>query len=246
MLYVCLLMNHLASAALGWKFREQVLTGQPPDISKFYTSPFVSPCTTIHIPTDSICKEEQGRWVGSLRMLATHGHTSFSPSNISSFIAHLFSLPLILLITISAFLHLEGRRHPHTLVLGDTIFVHSQSPPASNTDTMDGDPNLKKRIVTIEPKNQIGRTFLKETEEDGQQFRACVFCAIIDKYYELKKGSEYMKFIGEVPYSTVDEIFTYNEILNHIEKDNNDMESDTKQLVRFLRIAAHQRPLHSS
>jgi hypothetical protein len=33
--YVCLLLNHLASAALGWKSPEQVLTGQQPDISKF-------------------------------------------------------------------------------------------------------------------------------------------------------------------------------------------------------------------
>jgi hypothetical protein len=32
---VCLLLNHLASAALGWKSPEQVLTGQRPDISKF-------------------------------------------------------------------------------------------------------------------------------------------------------------------------------------------------------------------
>jgi hypothetical protein len=35
MLHVCFLMNHLASSALGWKSPEQVLTGQPPDISKF-------------------------------------------------------------------------------------------------------------------------------------------------------------------------------------------------------------------
>jgi hypothetical protein len=33
--YVCLLLNHLASAALGWKSPEQVFTGQQPDISKF-------------------------------------------------------------------------------------------------------------------------------------------------------------------------------------------------------------------
>jgi hypothetical protein len=62
----------------------------------------------------------------------------------------------------------------------------------------------------------------------------------------VKKGSEYMKFICEVPNSTVDEIFTYNEILNHIEKDNNDLESDTEQLFKFHRIAAHQGPLCSS
>jgi hypothetical protein len=55
-----------------------------------------------------------------------------------------------------------------------------------------------------------------------------------------------MKFICEVPNSTADEIFTYNEILDHIEKDNNDMESDAEQLFKFCCIAAHQRPLRSS
>jgi hypothetical protein len=33
--YVCLLMNHLTSTALGWKSPEQVLTGSPPEISNF-------------------------------------------------------------------------------------------------------------------------------------------------------------------------------------------------------------------
>jgi hypothetical protein len=78
---------------------------------------------------------------------------------------------------------------------------------------VDGDPNLKKRIVTIDPNYLIGRTFLKETEEDGQRFRARVVHAIIDKDDELKKGLECMKFICEVPNSTIDEIFTYNSTL---------------------------------
>jgi hypothetical protein len=73
--------------------------------------------------------------------------------------------------------------------LGDSIFVRLQSPPELNTDTVDGDPNLKKHMVTIDPKDLIGRTFLKETEEDGQRFRARVVHAIIDKDDELKKGS---------------------------------------------------------
>jgi hypothetical protein len=58
--------------------------------------------------------------------------------------------------------------------------------------------------------------------------------------------SEYMKFICKVPGSTVDEIFTYNEILDHIERDNSDLESDTEQLFKFRRITAHQGPLCSS
>jgi hypothetical protein len=101
-------------------------------------------------------------------------------------------------------------------------------------------------MVTIDPKDLIRRTFLKETEEeDGQRFIARVVRAIIDKDDELKKGSDDIKFIWKVPNSTLDEIFTYNEILDHIEKDNNDIERDTKQLFKFCRIAAHQGPLRS-
>jgi hypothetical protein len=66
MMYVCLLLNHLASAALGWKSPEQVLTGQAPDISKFLHFSFYEPAYynahSNHFPSAS--NEEQGRWVG--------------------------------------------------------------------------------------------------------------------------------------------------------------------------------------
>ena len=50
-------------------------------------------------------------------------------------------------------------------------------------------------MVTIDPKDLIGLTFLIGSEEDGQRFRARVVRAIVDKEDKLKKGSEYMKFI---------------------------------------------------
>jgi hypothetical protein len=70
--------------------------------------------------------------------------------------------------------------------------------------------------------------------------------AVVDKEEDMKKGPEYMRFICEVPESTVDEILTYNEILDHIEKDNNDIDNDTQHLYKFRRISAHQGPLRSS
>jgi hypothetical protein len=63
--------------------------------------------------------------------------------------------------------------------------------------------------------------------------------AVIDKEDQLNKGSEYMKFICEVTGSAVDEIFTYNEILDHIERKNSDLESKTEQLYKFCHITAH-------
>jgi hypothetical protein len=50
-------------------------------------------------------------------------------------------------------------------------------------------------------------------------FELVLFALTMIKKGELKKGLEYMKFIGKVPSSTVDEIPTYNDILDHIEKD---------------------------
>jgi hypothetical protein len=132
-----------------------------------------------------------------------------------------------------------GRWHLTTLVIRC-----SENPDKGNT--LDDSPNVKQRMVTINPKDLIGRTFLMDSEEDGQRFRARVVRAVVDKEEELKKGLEYMKFICEVLHSTVDEILTYNDILDHIEKDNNDIDNDSEQLYKFRRITARQDPLWTS
>jgi hypothetical protein len=43
----------------------------------------------------------------------------------------------------------------------------------------------------------------------------------------MKKDPQYMKFICEVQNSWVDEMYTYNEILDHIEKAKDGIENDT-------------------
>jgi hypothetical protein len=87
---------------------------------------------------------------------------------------------------------------------------------------------------------------LKDLEEDGQRFRARVVRAVLDIDDTMKKDAQYMKFICEVPYSKVDEMYTYNEIRDHTEKDKDDIENDTEQLYKFRRFIAHQGPLRSS
>jgi hypothetical protein len=96
-------------------------------------------------------------------------------------------------------------------------------------------------MVTIDSLNLNGRTFLKDSDEVGQRFRAGVVRADIDKEDEMKKRSEYMKFICEVPNSTVDEILSSNEILD-IDGEENEAQNDTEQLFKFRRITAHQGP----
>jgi hypothetical protein len=58
--------------------------------------------------------------------------------------------------------------------LGGSMYIRSKYPSVLNPDLVDGDPNVKCRMVTIDPEELIGRTLLKDAEEDGQRFQARV------------------------------------------------------------------------
>jgi hypothetical protein len=58
------------------------------------------------------------------------------------------------------------------------MYICTKSPPDASREDMDGDPTVKKRMVTIDPKDLIGHTFLKETGEDGK-------CVSMLELYEL-------------------------------------------------------------
>ena len=88
-MYVCILLNHLASAALNWIPSEQKLTGRTPDISKFLHLSFYKP-VYYHAYTDTFpsgSNEEEGWWVGiathvgdALTYKAQQGHKSLCDS----------------------------------------------------------------------------------------------------------------------------------------------------------------------
>jgi hypothetical protein len=248
LMYVCLLLNHLASAALYWIPPEQKLTGQTTDISKFMHFSFYEP-VYYHSYSDTFpsgSNEKQGWWVG----IATNVGDALTYKILTK------EMKVIYRSAIRSALDPAKRNQRLSPLggetasnyLGDKIFIRSSKREGDDTElsSLDGDPSVRRRtMVTIDPKELIGRTFLKDSEEDGQRFRARVVRAVVDKEEDLKKGTEYKKFICEVPNSTVDEILTYNEIIDCIARENNDIENDTEQLYKFRRITAHQGPLHS-
>jgi hypothetical protein len=105
-----------------------------------------------------------------------------------------------------------GTRHKHLAPLGgenatnhagDKVFIWSNF----DTTSLD-DPNVIRRISTIDPKDLIGRTFLKDTKADGQRFRAKIVRAIVDKDSELQKDPRYTKLLCEANGDVADDIFT--------------------------------------
>jgi hypothetical protein len=68
----------------------------------------------------------------------------------------------------------------------------------------------------------------------------------LDQEAELQKNPEHIKFLCEMDGDTADDIYTYNQDMDFIERDNFDWESDTEHLYRFWHITAHQGPLRTS
>jgi hypothetical protein len=96
---------------------------------------------------------------------------------------------------------------------GDKNFVRSNlDTPASDGTT------VQRRMPTIDPKDLIGRSFLKDTVADGQRFRAKIVRASIEKYLELKRDPNHNRFLCELDGDTIDDIYTYNQILEFIER----------------------------
>ena len=240
------MLNHLASEALGWRPPLQVLNGQTPDISKFLYFSFYEPVyyhvSSNHFPSEST--EEQGWWVG----VATHVGDELTYKILTKHNKIIYRSAIRSALdpaTRNQRLSPLGGESASNF-RGEKLFIWSKTDneDSEGQTALDDNPTVKRRrMVTIDPKDLIGRTFLKNAEEDGQRFRARVVRAIVEKDNDLKKGVEYMKFICEVPNSTADEIFTYNEILDHIERDNSEVENDTEMLYKFRRISAHQGPL---
>ena len=102
------------------------------------------------------------------------------------------------------------------------------------------------RMPTIHPDDLIGRTFLKDPTEDGERFRARVIRKIIDNPDLEDPNFENIKFILNVDGAKADEIVSYNEVLDHINKiklkDELD-DSEGAKIWRFRQITGHSGPL---
>jgi hypothetical protein len=85
--------------------------------------------------------------------------------------------------------------------------------------------------------------FLIIQRGDGQWFRSKIVRAIIEKNSELNCDLNHIRFLYELDGDRIDDISTYSQILDFIDRDNLDIDNDTEQLYRFHQINAQQGPL---
>ena len=116
--------------------------------------------------------------------------------------------------------------------------IDNKSTPKVLKSKHDGELEQGKSMPTIEPGDLIGRTFLKLPEDDGRRYRAKIIEAIEEKNKNLANHPDKIKFRCSVNNDEYEEIVSYNNIVNHIEKD----ESESREW-KFTSISAHQGPL---
>ena len=261
LIYVCYLLNHIACTALDGKIPLLALTGITPDISIILLFTFYQPVFYAnydqHFPSES--EERAGYWVGfgehcgdamthkildqdtqkiiyrsAVRpkksstpnhRLAPHGgevSTSSDPSEDKNSSGSPTGAP-------------EGSSPEQK---APTVFIRSRD---------EENPSGSKPMPTFDPSDLIGRTFLLPPEENGERHRAKVtrkVVEIIDQ--EDGKRVENINFILDIGNGKVEELISYNQLLEHLENaQDHDMGMD-QELFKFRAIIGHQGPLLAS
>ena len=102
-------------------------------------------------------------------------------------------------------------------------------------------------MPTFHPSDLIGRTFLLPSEENGERHRAKAtrqVVKIIDQ--DNVQRVENINFILDIGNGKVEELISYNLLLEHLENaQDNDMGKD-QELYRLRAIIGHRGPLLAS
>ena len=90
----------------------------------------------------------------------------------------------------------------------------SEQPPIIETVAEEPPPS-----PIFEPSDLVGRSFLMPPQEDGQKFRARVVKLLEDHESSLEENPTRIKFLCSVNDDKAEEIITYNQLLDHITRD---------------------------
>ena len=119
-----------------------------------------------------------------------------------------------------------------------TVFIRSRDEENSSGS---------KPLPTFDPSDLIGRTFLLPPEENGERHRAKVTRQVVE-IIDQDDGQRVknINFILDIGNSKVEELISYNQLLEHLENaQDHDMGMD-QELNRFRAIIGHQGPLLAS
>jgi hypothetical protein len=97
---------------------------------------------------------------------------------------------------------------------GEDFSLHSMEPADESPEC----PSTGDDTVIVDPQELLGRTFLMDTQEDSQRFHARIVECISDHESDVRRSDDHVKFRISVNEDEYEETITYNELLDFIEK----------------------------
>ncbi|KAL7579386.1 hypothetical protein ACA910_014056 [Epithemia clementina (nom. ined.)] len=98
-------------------------------------------------------------------------------------------------------------------------------------------------MPTINFEDLVGRTFLLPPKANGERHSARITRPLIETSSDEPNLIQDLKFILDVGDGLSEDIITYNELMDYIQKEE-EMTLDPEQLFKFTRIIGHQGPLN--
>ena len=231
LLYVCFLLDRLACQSLQWRTPPEALEGSTPDISpllhfSFWDSVYYK-FDDSDFPSGST--EGRGRWVGIAENV---GH-AMTYQILTDDTKKVIYRP-----NVHSALTKEDRNKRVDLLGGEEVA------PIINSSN-DEDESPRKPMPFFDPTDIVGRTFLKDPQENGERYRMKILEALVKTEEKLAKHPDCIKFMCSVNDDMYEEILTYNEILEYIAK-NEEQDADKAIVWEFKHIAGLQGPLKKS
>jgi hypothetical protein len=229
LVYVAALLNNLSSESLDGSTPLQKMYGVTNDISAFVNFYFYQPvlyAVDNKFPSEST--EKSGRWVGIAENVGDALTYKILTDDTQKIIYR------------SAVRARNDKDEPNNRL---EPFGGNESEKPIKAVIMSRElplPDVRSPMFT--PDDLVGRTFLKQPEEDGQRFRA----RIVRKIIEMENNEEKIKFLCKLPESDQDEILAYNDIIDYIEQQYSKEQDDPDRLWIFKEIIAHEGPLPKS
>ena len=126
------------------------------------------------------------------------------------------------------------------LVGGQKIKTFVRSHGEDNSDSIYNESEETKKPVA-KLVDLIGKTFLMNKQEDGQQHRARIAELVEGHELDIEQHPERVKFKVSMNNDQYEELLTYQQVLDHILKDE-----DTEVVWKYKQIVGTQGPLSTS
>ena len=244
--YVSYIMNRMASKSLSWRTPYESLTGITPDISVIYRFFFYDKIYFRNTNSrgeshsfPSASNERLGRFVG----FSTHVGHGMTYKILTSDTQQIIYRSRIRLASIQPNLRIDPASDTPSPVnpVPDTQPDMDILSPSNLESHADRNTDSSRPMAVIDPDDIIGRTYLTSPADDGTRSRIKIVEKLDALEDEMELMPEMQRFRATNDEGTIEEVVTYNQVLQKLEDDDGDLGE-----WKFKAITSHDGPLNQS